>query len=87
MKPSQTPCCVCNRTPTDMAHIRSRGAGGGDKPEDTMQLCRLHHNAQHSLGWSRFVAQYPHINTILNHKGWELINELGTIKLRRIYEE
>ena len=35
----------------DMAHIKSRGAGGSDTPENTRCLCFIHHIiSEHTLG-------------------------------------
>ena len=41
-------CLVCHAGPVEIAHVRSRGAGGGFA--DTVPLCRTHHVCQHSVG-------------------------------------
>jgi hypothetical protein len=53
-----SPCCICGR-PADPAHIKSRGSGGNDVPENIVPLCRVHHTLQHALGWKRFTEKYP----------------------------
>jgi hypothetical protein len=46
------PCVVCGVSPSDPAHVRSRGAGGTDA--DTVPLCRTHHQEQHQIGLRSF---------------------------------
>lgn len=49
------PCSVCKKPPpSDPAHVRSRGAGGGS--DDLIPLCRIHHRLQHDKGWSALSA-------------------------------
>ena len=53
------PCEVCNKPPpSDPCHIRSKGAGGKDEPENLMSLCREHHTSQHQMGLKSFVRKY-----------------------------
>lgn len=82
-KPSSIPCAICNRTPTDSCHIKTNGSGGTMEDYNIIQMCRLHHNEQHNLGWNKMVYRYPHLNIILESKGWELRNVLGVVKLVR----
>lgn len=49
-----------------------------------LNLCRFHHSLQHSLGWDRFVEQYPVIRHELKIRGWEIHDEFGIKRLRRI---
>jgi hypothetical protein len=49
-------CIVCNRTPSEAAHVRSRGAGGTWR--DIVPLCRDHHREQHAIGIQTFEATY-----------------------------
>ena len=48
------PCAVCGRTPSECAHVRSRGAGG--KAADILPLCGAHHHEQHVIGRRSFEA-------------------------------
>lgn len=38
--------------PTEMVHVKSRGAGG--TADDTVAMCRLHHRELHQLGIRTF---------------------------------
>lgn len=51
-------CCVpgCTHGPSDFAHVKSRGAGGGD--ETGVSLCREHHTEQHAIGIETFQRRY-----------------------------
>lgn len=53
-----SPCCVCGRY-AEPAHVKSRGSGGDDVPENIVPLCRIHHTIQHAMGWKRFKEKYP----------------------------
>jgi hypothetical protein len=55
------PCLVDNSActiGTDAHHVKSRGSGGGDEPENLMPLCRVHHTEIHLTGHSQFVKRY-----------------------------
>ncbi|MBN1881096.1 MAG: DUF968 domain-containing protein [Deltaproteobacteria bacterium] len=55
------PCLVNNRactTGTYAHHVKTRGAGGGDEPENLMPLCFVHHNEIHLTGTAPFVKRY-----------------------------
>jgi hypothetical protein len=39
---------------------------------------------QGHLNWARFIDKYPKIKNILKEKGWELVQEFGINKIRRI---
>lgn len=43
--------------PIQAAHVRSRGAGGGDF-DNLMPLCMGHHAEQHAVGIRTFAARY-----------------------------
>lgn len=76
------PCEVCG-LPSDPAHIKSVGSGGDDELDDLISLCRKHHAMQHARGWERLFERFPNIESILNDKGWELVDIFGVKKLRR----
>ena len=55
------PCLVGNKActiGTDPHHVKTRGAGGGDEPENLMPLCRVHHTEIHLTGHAKFVKRY-----------------------------
>ena len=49
------PCAACGAIPSECAHVRSRGAGGGWA--DIVPLCAPCHRAQHSEGVATFAAR------------------------------
>ena len=51
-------CEVCSRAPAERDHIRTRGAGGGDEPENIQWLCREHHQQRHRIGIKSFALKY-----------------------------
>ncbi|MBC7340617.1 MAG: HNH endonuclease [Firmicutes bacterium] len=52
-------CCeIDGARPAEAHHIRTRGAGGSDDPENVMWLCRRHHREIHSMGRDAFFTQY-----------------------------
>ena len=50
------PCVVCKALPSENAHVRSRGAGGG--AADIVPLCMAHHREQHDTGIETFEVRY-----------------------------
>ena len=50
-------CLVCGRAPSDAAHVRSKGAGGG-WDRNLVPLCRVHHTEQHQIGIKTFQTKY-----------------------------
>lgn len=51
-------CAVCGWKPCDAHHLKSRGAGGDDVPENLISLCRRHHTEIHQIGKRKFLAKY-----------------------------
>lgn len=76
-------CLVCNRDHADRAHVRTRGSGGGDEPENIMPLCRLHHIEQHKIGIITFIEKYPQVMTYLQDRQWTIVEVFGKKRLRR----
>ena len=64
-------CLACNKNKCDPAHIKTRGSGGHDTPDNILPLCRMCHIRSGSLGWYRFCQRYPHIELKLNELGWK----------------
>jgi hypothetical protein len=77
-------CLVCGVTQVDRAHIKSKGSGGSNEEDNLLLLCRQHHIESHRLGWNLFCKRYPVVRVMLNEKGWEIIEELGVPKLRKM---
>ena len=51
-------CFTCDRSgPSDVAHVRSRGAGGRDLG-NVIPLCRECHAVQHAWGWGAILMGY-----------------------------
>jgi len=51
------PCCICGRGPVDAAHVRTRGASGGEY-DNLVPLCRHHHIEQHTIGIHTFQRKW-----------------------------
>lgn len=47
---------------TTPAHVR-HGANHHDTPDNVCPLCWPHQDEQHKLGWRRFKAKYPEVQT------------------------
>lgn len=67
----QKPCVVCGKH-SDPAHIKSRGAGGPDDPENLMPLCREHHTMQHAKGHVYMVDKFPPYRFYIEKLGWRV---------------
>lgn len=52
------PCHVCLKTPVDVHHIKTKGAGGDDRLSNLMSLCRICHTAFHQMGKKTFWKKY-----------------------------
>ena len=48
----------CWNLAQDRHHIKHRGSGGKDVPENMIRLCRPCHVAVHTLGWRTFSDKY-----------------------------
>ena len=50
---------------SDPDHVTTRGAGGGDTPDNVMPLCRRHHSERHQIGIGQMIRKYPSYRTWL----------------------
>lgn len=50
-------CFICGH-PATFHHLRTKGAGGGDEPENLMALCLMHHREAHDKGAKTFANKY-----------------------------
>ena len=70
----ELPCVACGARRTEAAHIKSRGAGGGDTVDNVIPLCRRCHSSQHQLGWFLFLDLYPTAVDALKIRGWTIVD-------------
>jgi hypothetical protein len=84
MKPR---CVVCKSTPTDIHHIRSRGAGGTDDDFNLINLCRRCHSKVHQIGMIKMMYESAELLIYLSDKGWVISEMFGVKKLVRNSEE
>ena len=63
-------CVVCGTKPSDPDHVKTKGSGGDDVPENVWPLCRKHHDEK-GKGLTTFVEAHPHLAFVLINKGWE----------------
>lgn len=66
-----SPCLACGKIPSDVAHIKSKGSGGGYEEFNLIPLCRSDHIISHKLGWARFLEMHPHVKYALEDMGWQ----------------
>ena len=52
-------CEVCQAVSDAPHHLRTRGAGGKDTPDNLLALCTAHHRQAHDAGVRTFAARYP----------------------------
>lgn len=57
-------------------HIKSRGSGGGDGPDNLLRLCWYHHTQIHTIGYIRFTERWPLLYT-----------KIAKIKYQRMHDE
>ena len=57
-------CCInrCFRKSVP-CHVKSRGSGGDDVPENIIPMCGVHHTEQHTVGWNKFKELHPEVVT------------------------
>lgn len=65
-----TPCCVTGRTPVDLHHVQTRGAGGGDEGHNLMPLIHEMHDKLHAVGLTTFAILHPEAAMWLVRNGW-----------------
>ncbi len=57
-------CEACRKPVSgDPHHIRTRGAGGGDEPENLLRLCYECHQIAHTKGIMILALMHPHIES------------------------
>ncbi len=64
------PCLACGHSPSDAAHVKSKGSGGDDVEHNVIPLCRSCHRHQHSVGWSKFLERNNRVYMALTDLGW-----------------
>lgn len=58
-------CCACSERASEMHHITTRGAGGGDEFTNLLPVCRQHHDHAHVKGLSDMTDKYPGVKAYL----------------------
>jgi ubiquitin C-terminal hydrolase len=76
-------CEACGERDPDKHHIKSRGAGGSDDEFNILYLCRHCHTEIHAIGPKNFCDKFPHIEVLLEDRGYVLIQEFGRWRLSR----
>lgn len=77
------PCLVCGLRLSCAAHIKSKGSGGHDIPENLLVLCKLCHTEQHTLGIITFAEKYKSVMIFYINNGFEIIEQGGRKRLIR----
>lgn len=77
-------CVICGDPSSTAAHIQSKGAGGSDEEWNLLALCFKDHRYSHDHGWKALIDLHPNVEDILRAKGWELVEEFGRWRLKRI---
>jgi hypothetical protein len=71
------PCLACDMSREERIrfifdnHVRSRGSGGDDVPENLMPLCARHHAEIHQVGTIKMASKYSIVRQWLELTGWE----------------
>lgn len=52
------PCSICLRLPSQVHHLKSVGAGGGDDLWNLCNLCPEHHHEYHQTGHETFRKRH-----------------------------
>ena len=66
----QLVCLACFKRPCHAHHVKTRGAGGHDVPENLMPLCAEHHRMIHDKGTSHMATVFPSVRHWLLLAGW-----------------
>jgi hypothetical protein len=78
-------CLACRKhKELDRAHLKSRGAGAGWNDDEWIALCRPCHSLQHLKGWKAMVDQFAWLLPYLEAKGWQVVEEFGIWRLRKL---
>ena len=64
-------CLLCMNQ-AERHHIKSRGSGGGDEPDNIMMLCRSHHIEVHKIGRTSFIKKHE-LKECMESKNWQFI--------------
>jgi hypothetical protein len=68
------PCTACLKVTENgntFHHVKTRGAGGSNHPENMMPLCQSHHALVHSsIGLQGFVNLHPRVHEWMLRNNW-----------------
>ena len=63
-------------------HVTSKGASGGDVPENLMPLCVRHHDHIHRHGNRSICENFPMVRSWLqNWNRWDILDEIDQLDL------
>jgi cytochrome c553 len=57
-------CIICHGQATEYDHLKTRGSGGSDDPENLVPMCRACHSLRHQMGIVWLADRYP------KYKAW-----------------
>lgn len=64
-------CVACGETQgTHAHHVRTKGAGGDDVPENLIALCFFHHRMIHDKGTAFMAEKFFSVFHWLTNNGW-----------------
>lgn len=66
-------CLICNKD-SEKHHLKSVGSGGTDEPHNIMNLCRLHHQEFHRIGFTTFANKYVVVKIWLTNRDWYFVD-------------
>lgn len=70
-------CLICNKSPVDVHHLTTKGAGGDDVESNLVPICRKHHSELHQYGLGKFSWKYPRIKEFLvKMKRFDLLDKI-----------
>lgn len=65
------PCIACYKEGrNDAHHVKTKGSGGDDVPENLLSLCRTDHQKIHKIGLTKFAKLNSSVYTWLTLAGW-----------------
>jgi hypothetical protein len=70
-------CIVCNRRPSEAAHIKTYATTLCDHELNLMPLCRRCHTLQHQIGIFSFISKFNKVALYLSALGWEISETNG----------
>lgn len=70
-------CIVTGQPNSVLHHVKTRGAGGPDKPENLLPICQAIHVEVHAKGLTWAANRYPQIKRWLEGHQWKFCHFLN----------